>query len=179
MLMQNSSHLQAVSVWATVVLIMCSSAADREPRNCVVCAEDPHEPGVKEVLEEIINIFLFELKIKIENTSKVGSPHYLPTLNPIILWPEERISRSLAWIFPNICMTVFSGVGLLSWSPYLLTSSQQPHLFPVHLCGLRPPAGTVTSSHTCLSSLHPSCSIERPALPLHPCQIVEAVTPRS
>lgn len=154
----------------------------------VLCMQKtPTSQESKKVLEEMINIFLFELKIKIENTSKVGSPHYLPTLNPIILWPEEWILRSLAWIFQNICMTVFSGVSLLSWSPYLLTSSQQPHLFPVRLCGLRPPPGTVTSSHTCLSSLHPSCSIERPALPLHintghlpfhPRQIVEAVMPR-
>lgn len=49
----------------------------------------PTSQESKNVLEEMINIFLFELKIKIENTSKVGSSHYLPTLNPIILWPEE------------------------------------------------------------------------------------------
>lgn len=90
----------------------------------VLCMQKtPTSQESKKVLEEMINIFLFELKIKIENTSKVGSPRYLPTLNPIILWPEEWILRSLAWIFQNICMTVFSGVGLLSWSPYLLTAA--------------------------------------------------------
>lgn len=46
----------------------------------VLCMQKtPTSQESKKVLEEMINIFLFELKIKIENTSKVGSPHYLTT----------------------------------------------------------------------------------------------------